>query len=141
MTSIFGPRLTGASPQVPVNPASAASTVSHAAEGENLPLPATDVNGTRDLPGRSSGLQLPEEAREVPGVDLETLAEGALRSTTDLGAFLNAALDAGLEGVTRDVDGLSAQGPALELLGTWTGTPADDRSLASLGIVGIRLSA
>lgn len=144
MSSIFGPRNSGSTqPIQPIGGAAAPS--SQPARGtESQPLASSapgDVNGTAELNGRSSGIALPEpEAAAAP--DIEALGEGALRSTADLRQFLEAARDNGIEGVSAEDDGsLSASGPALEMMGLWTGTVADDRSLASLGIVNIRLSA
>ncbi|MEB3236216.1 MAG: hypothetical protein VKO64_01140 [Candidatus Sericytochromatia bacterium] len=144
MSSIFGPRNSGSTPPIqPIGGAPAPS--SQPARGtESQPSASSapgDVNGTAELNGRSSGIALPEPEASA-GPDIEDLGEGALRSTADLRQFLEAARDNGVEGVTAEDDGsLSASGPALEMMGLWTGTVADDRSLASLGIVNIRLSA
>lgn len=144
MSSIFGPRKSGSPapiPQASSATAPAAPVVKPAEEQAASAAPGGDVNGLTDLPGRTSDLALPEAvSAEAP--DIEALGEGALRSTADLRQYLEAALGAGQEGVSAGDDGsLSATGPALEMMGLWTGTVADDRSLASLGIVGIRLSA
>ncbi|MBM3258336.1 MAG: hypothetical protein FJY99_01155 [Candidatus Sericytochromatia bacterium] len=144
MSSIFGPRKSGSPVPIPQagNATTPAAPVGKAAEEQAAALaPGGDVNALADLPGRTSGLALPE-AGSAEAPDIEALAEGALRSAADLRQYLEVALGAGQEGVSAGDDGsLSATGPALEMMGLWTGTVADDRSLASLGIVDIRLSA